>query len=68
MATKLSKEIRREIEIDGEPFTVAISPTGVKLTRKRFRSGRVLSWRALWQSGDNEDATAERPTDTQAAS
>lgn len=54
MATKLLKEIRREIEIDGEPFTVAISPTGVKLTRKRFRSGRALSWRALWQSGQDE--------------
>ena len=57
MATKLVKEIRREIEIDGEPFTVAISPSGVKLTRKRFRSGRALSWRALWQGpvGDHED-------------
>jgi hypothetical protein len=60
MATKLSKEIRREIEIDGEPFTVAISPTGVKLTRKRFRSGRTLSWRALWQSG-NDDEKGETP-------
>ena len=54
MATKLLKEIRREIEIDGEPFTVTISPSGVKLTRKRFRSGRALSWRALWQSVDDE--------------
>ncbi len=53
MATKLQKEIRREIEIDGEPFTVAISPLGVKLTRKRFRSGRELTWRALWQSVDD---------------
>jgi hypothetical protein len=55
MATKLLKEIRREIEIDGEPFTVAISPTGVKLTKKRFRSGRALSWRALWQSVDKDE-------------
>ena len=54
MATKLQKEIRREIEIDGEPFTVAISPMGVKLTRKRFRSGRALSWRALWNGADEE--------------
>jgi hypothetical protein len=54
MATKLTKEIRREIDIDGEPFTVAISPTGVKLTKKRFRSGRALSWRALW-AGASED-------------
>jgi hypothetical protein len=54
MATKLTKEIRREIEIDGEPFTIAISPHGVKLTRKRFRSGRALSWRALWQTVESE--------------
>ncbi len=58
MATKLQKEIRREIEIDGEPFTVAISPTGVKLTKKRFRSGRALSWRALWQNGTDEQESA----------
>ena len=58
MATKLLKEIRREIEIDGEPFTVAISPNGVKLTRKRFRSGRAISWRALWQSGQDEQREA----------
>jgi hypothetical protein len=66
MATKLLKEIRREIEIDGEPFTVAISPNGVKLTRKRFRSGRALSWRALWQSVDNEQP--EVPTESSGAS
>lgn len=62
MATKLTKEIRREIEIDGEAFTVAISPNGVKLTRKRFRSGRALSWRALWQSGQDEQS--EVPAET----
>ena len=61
MATKLQKEIRREIEIDGEPFTVAISPTGVKLTKKRFRSGRALSWRALWQNGTDEQNEAPVP-------
>jgi hypothetical protein len=60
MATKLLKEIRREIEIDGEPFTVAISPIGLKLTRKRFRTGRALSWRALWKSVDTGD---ESPVD-----
>ena len=48
MATKLDKTIRREIEIDGEPFTVAISPDGFRLTKKRFRSGVALSWKSLW--------------------
>lgn len=48
MATKLDKTIRREIEIDGERFTIAVSPDGFRLTKKRFRSGVALSWKALW--------------------
>jgi len=60
MTTKLDKTIRREIEIDGEPFTVAISPDGIRLTKKRFRSGRALSWRALWR-GELGPAIAEEP-------
>ena len=48
MPTKLDKTIRREIEIDGEPFTVAISPDGFRLSKKRFRSGVALSWKTLW--------------------
>jgi len=47
MATKLDKTIRREIEIDGEAFTIAISPAGFRLTKKRFRSGVALSWKSL---------------------
>lgn len=47
MTTKLEKPIRREIEIDGEPFTVTITPQGVRLTRKRFRSGKAVSWKAI---------------------
>jgi hypothetical protein len=56
MATKLMHEIRREIEIDGETFTVVISPQGLRLSRKRFRSGRRLSWRALWRQGQADEA------------
>ena len=67
MATKLLKEIRREIEIDGEPFTVTISPSGVKLTKKRFRSGRALSWRALWQSGQEEQREMATESSTSGA-
>ena len=47
MPLKLDKTLRREIEIDGEPYTVAVGPTGVKITAKGFRKGRELSWRAL---------------------
>jgi hypothetical protein len=47
MTTRLEKPIRREIEIDGESYTVVITPQGVRLTRKRFRSGKVVPWKAI---------------------
>lgn len=47
MPTKLAKVIRREVVIDGEAFTVAISPEGIRMAKKRFRSGFALSWKAL---------------------
>lgn len=54
MATKLDKTIKREIELDGQPFMVAISPEGVKLTQKGFRKGREMAWKALWDGGREE--------------
>ena len=54
MTLKLTTPLRREIEIDGEQFTVVVSADGIRLTRKRFRSGRTLSWRALWEGGAHE--------------
>jgi len=55
MATKLERTIRREITIDGEPYTIAISPDGLRLTRKRFRSGVEMSWKTIWTEGDRRD-------------
>ena len=59
MATKLTHEIRREIVIGAEPFTVVISPQGLRLSRKRFRSGRRLSWEALWHDGPAENGDSD---------
>ena len=59
MATKLERTIRREIFIDGEPYTVAISPEGLRLTKKRFRSGVEKSWKAIWTEGDHRDESPE---------
>jgi hypothetical protein len=56
MATKLTHEIRREIEIDGELYTVVISPQGLRLSRKRFRSGYRLSWRVLLRQGVSDES------------
>ncbi|MGH7670720.1 MAG: hypothetical protein ACRENQ_14645 [Gemmatimonadaceae bacterium] len=63
MATKLNHEIRREITIGDEPFTVIISPRGLRLSRKRFRSGRHLSWEALWRQEGMEERDESQPVD-----
>ena len=58
MATKLDKTIKREIELDGQLYTVAISPEGVKLTQKGFRKGREITWRDLWSGASEEGQPA----------
>ena len=47
MATKLTKLLKREIEVDGKPYMITLSPEGVKLTEKGKRLGREHSWKAL---------------------
>jgi hypothetical protein len=47
MATKLEKELKRELEIGGEPYILAISPAGLKLTRKGRRKGIELTWQSM---------------------
>lgn len=56
MATKLDKTIKRELDMDGQAYTVAISPDGVKLTQKGFRKGREMTWKAFWALGTEEGA------------
>jgi hypothetical protein len=59
MATKLDKVIKREIELDGQPYMVTISPDGVKLTQKGFRKGKGLSWRAVLAQGSEDQPGGE---------
>ena len=47
MATKLEKPLRREVEIDGQPYMVTLSPEGLKLVPKGKRKGLELGWKAL---------------------
>ena len=47
MATKLNKQLKREIDVDGKPYMVTLSPEGVKLTEKGKRLGREHSWKDL---------------------
>jgi hypothetical protein len=57
MTAKLSGTLKRELTIDGEPYTVAISPQGLKLVRKGRRKGYELDWEAFI-SGEAALATA----------
>ena len=45
MATKLDKTLKRELEIEGQFYMVAISPEGLKVTVKGRRNGIELSWK-----------------------
>lgn len=47
MAVKLEKTIKRELELDGRTYTVAIAPEGVKVTEKGKRKGREITWRSI---------------------
>lgn len=47
MTTSLTKPLKRELEIDGEPYMLTIAPEGLKLTQKGKRKGRELSWKDL---------------------
>ena len=51
MTAKLDKTIKRELEIDGKLYTIAIAPDGVKITEKGRRNGPEVSWRSII-SGD----------------
>jgi hypothetical protein len=57
MATKLDKSLKREIDIDGKPYMLTISPEGLKLVPKGKRNGLELTWQAL-AGGDAALATA----------
>ena len=51
MTTRLDKSIKREIEVQGELYTVTVSPDGVKVVPKGKRTGHELSWQSII-SGD----------------
>ena len=47
MTTKLDQPLKREIIVDGEPYTLTIAPEGLKLVPKGTRTGPELSWKDL---------------------
>ncbi len=47
MTTPLDKTLKRELNVNGRAFIVALSPDGVKLTLKGRRHGLELRWTDL---------------------
>ena len=47
MATKLDKSLKRELQIDGKPYTLIIAPEGLRLMEKGRRKGLERAWKDL---------------------
>ncbi len=47
MTAKLDKTIKRELELEGKVYTIAIGPDGIKVTEKGRRNGPEVSWRSI---------------------
>ena len=61
MATKLNKQLKREIEVDGKPYMITLSPEGVKLTEKGKRLGREHTWKELIGGSEGGSAGGGAP-------
>lgn len=57
MTTKLQQAFKRELDINGEKYTLTVSPEGFRLVLKGKRKGIELSWASLL-GGDAALATA----------
>ena len=57
MTTKLAGALKREIEVGGVPYTLTITPQGLKLAPKGRRKAHEISWAAI-VSGDAALAAA----------
>lgn len=61
MTTKLTSAFKRELDINGDKYTVTISPEGFKLVPKGKRKGIELQWAQL-VNGEAALATALNAT------
>ena len=47
MTTKLQQPFKRELDLNGEKYTITISPEGFKLVLKGKRKGIELTWASI---------------------
>ncbi len=57
MTTKLQQPFKRELDLNGEKYTLTVSPEGFRLVVKGKRKGIELTWTAI-VGGDAALATA----------
>jgi hypothetical protein len=57
LTTRLDRPLKRELSIDGAPYTLTVSTEGMHLAPKGRRKGQELKWKDL-VSGDAALATA----------
>ena len=57
MTTKLSAPFKRELDINGDKYTLTLTPEGFKLVLKGKRKGIELTWASI-VGGDAALATA----------
>lgn len=63
MTAKLDKTIKRELEVDGKTYTIAIGPDGVKVTEKGRRNGPEMSWRSIINGDASLNASLNQSID-----
>lgn len=61
MTTKLNAPFKRELEVNGDKYTLTVTPNGFKLVLKGKRKGIELAWAAI-VGGDAALATALNAT------
>lgn len=47
MTVVLDKPIRRQVDIDGKPYTLTLGPESVMIVRKGARKGPSVTWASL---------------------
>ena len=57
MTTRLDGPLRREVDVEGQPYTLTVDPDGLRLVPKGRRKGLELRWADL-VSGDAALAAA----------
>ena len=57
MTTKLNSAFKRELDVNGEKYTLTLTPEGFRIVQKGKRKGVELQWAAL-VNGEAALATA----------